>query len=433
MQRKNKTLQRVLYAFGISMAVMMALSLFLPGLAPQQTIVQEELQPTTTPVPPTFPPPITDLDALSIGEQYLHPSGVFVADVPSGWTVETTVNDTRRAQVNMSNPDAVSRIHVGFELPATDVTGVADLSTYFDENRMQQIWAAEYSSWSELGRPSTEDRLIINYRLRDRQQRNFLAQHVAHIEGDKIHFSRVIMPDNAQDAMFHLSGIMQDSITVIDAFAAGPFGWNARFDREHQWILRYPRSWMRTDGDHGLPTSFSGDDGVLLRVDVTPDTTADESAARDLVARRFGEVVSVQEIERAGGTGFSISYSARDFDGEAISGVAVLLNSESGALYVASARIAQGGVDLNDEEAGFSTLRDVMASFSIITGFDLPRPEPRPTPTPFPTVEAEVPAPADDDAADVDEEADDVDEADEAEEASDDDDTDDENGADDDE
>ncbi|TVR21587.1 MAG: hypothetical protein EA396_07635 [Anaerolineaceae bacterium] len=412
------------------MAVLMAVTLFLPGLAPPQTVIQEEAPPTTTPVPPTFPPPISNLDAITIGEQYLHPSGVFVADVPSGWSIETTINDTRRAQVNMSNPDAVSRIQVGFEVPIGDITSVADLNAHFDENRMQQIWAAEYASWSELGRPSTEDRLIINYRLRDRQQRNFLAQHVARIDGELIHFSRVVMPDNAQESMFYLSDIMQDSVNVIDAFAAGPFGWNASYDREHQWLLRYPRSWTRTDGGDGLPTSFRADDGAAIRVDVTPNTSVNESAARDLVEARFGEVVSVQAIERTGGNGFSISYSARDFDGEAVSGLVILLNGDTGSLYIASARIAQGDVDLNEDGAGFNTLRDVLNSFSVITGFDLPRPEPAPTPTPFPG--AEVEAPADDDEADGDESADEVEEADDEEAEADDDEAD-ENGADDDE
>ncbi len=416
MQTQNKFMQRLIYGFGISMAVLMAVSLFLPALAPPQ-LVQPELQATNTPIPPTFPPPIRDFSAIQLNEDYLHPSGVFSVRVPAGWEVGTTVNDTQRAQVNLNNPDAVSRIQIGVEIPPTEIVTLDDLNNFYNDGRVQQIWIADYANISELGRPSVDDRLIINFRLRDRQQRNFLAQQIAYVEDGLVYFSRVVMPENAQDALFYVSELMSDTVTFNDQFREGPFGWNSHYDRVHEWVLRYPRTWTRTDGNDGLPTSFQSEAGIALRVEVTPNTSVDENTARALVERRFtgAEIISVEEIERAGGVGYSVAYQTRTFDGEAVSGVAVVLNGVTGSLYVASAIIPEGNIDLNEENgnARYNDLHRVLASFSLLSGLNLPEPEAQPTATPFPT---SVPAVEETPEASTDTEETEVDEAEEAEE-----------------
>lgn len=390
MQTQNKLIQRITYAFGIGMAAIMILSLFLPALAPSTTVLQE-VPPTNTPAPPTFPAPIRDLSTIVIGEDYLHPSGVFAVGVPEGWTVNTNINDAQRLQTNLENQAVVGKIQTGLENPATAVTTVAELNEYYNQARFQQVWVTDYASWSELGRPSTDDQLIVNFRLRDRQNRNFLAQQIANVDEETgyIHFTRVIMPENAQDAMFHLSNLMSGQIKMNEQFRDTAFGWGATYDALSQWVLRYPRSWVRTDGGDGLPTSIVADNGVNVRVETITDTTFDEAGAREFVEGRFSnaEIISLEPVERNGGTGFSIAYQAQDFDGETISGAVVVLNGENGSAYVASALIPEAGIDLNSEEApeGYADLAQALGSFSLITGLNLPEPEPRVMPTPFPT------------------------------------------------
>ncbi len=413
MQKQNKLIQRITYAFGIGMAAIMVLSLFLPSLAPATTVLQD-VPPTNTPAPPTFPAPIRDLSTLVIGDDYLHPSGVFAVGVPDGWSVNTNINDTQRLQTNLENQAIVGKIHIGLENPLNPVASVAELNDYYNQGRLQQIWVTDYASWSELGRPSTADRLIINFRLRDRQNRNFLAQHVAYVEDGYVHFTRVIMPENAQDSMFHLATLMDGQIKLNDQFRDTVFGWGATYDALSQWILRYPRSWIRTDGGDGLPTSIRADNGVNIRVETLADTTFDQASAQSFVEGRFthAEITSIEPIERNGGAGFSIAYQAQDFDGETVSGAVVVLNGENNFAYVASASIPEAGVDINDEESAvnYADLAQVLGSFSLLTNLNLPEPTPRAVPTLFPT-----PAPAVEETAS--EEIEDVEEAEATDEA----------------
>lgn len=388
MQKQNKLIQRITYVFGFGMAAIMVLSLILPALSPTTTTLQE-VPPTNTPAPPTFPAPIRDLNSITITQDYLHPSGVFAVGVPEGWTANTNVNDVQRLQTNFENSTAISKIQAGLENPTTAITTIAELNEYYNQARFQQIWVTDYANWSELGRPSTDDKLIVNFRLRDRQNRNFLAQHIAYIEDGLIHFTRVIMPDNAQDAMFYVSNLMADQIKVNEQFRETVFGWGSSYDALNQWVLRYPRSWVRTDGGDGLPTSIRADNNVNIRVETISDSTVDEAGARELVESRFAnaEITSVEAIERNGGAGFSIAYQAQDFDGETVSGAVVLLNGDNGSLYVVSASIPEAGVDVNSEEVAenYADLVQALGSFSLITGLNLPEPTPRAIPTLFPT------------------------------------------------
>jgi hypothetical protein len=392
MQKQNKLIQRITYVFGIGMAAIMVLSLFLPSLVPQTTVLQEA-PPTNTPAPPTFPAPIRDLDSIVIGQDYLHPSGVFAVGVPEGWSVNTNVNDTQRLQTNLENQDVVGKIQIGLENPTEPITTIDELNNYYTQSRLQQVWVTDYASWSELGRPSTDDRLIINFRLRDRQNRSFLAQQLAYVQDGNIHFTRVVMPDNAQDALFHLANLMDGQLKINEQFSDVAFGWTASYDALSQWVLRYPRSWIRTDGGDGLPTTIRADNGLNIRIETLTETTFDESSAQSFVEDRFNsaEIVSIEPIERIGGSGFSIAYEAQDFDGETVSGAVVVLNGDNGSAFVASTSIPEAGININDEATttNYSDLVQVLGSFSLLTNLNLPEPTPRAVPTLFPT-----PAPA---------------------------------------
>lgn len=69
---QSKRTRSLYMFFGISMAVLMAVTLFLPGLAPDPAPVVQDV-PTPTPRPiPTFPPPLTDFSGITFDVDYLH-------------------------------------------------------------------------------------------------------------------------------------------------------------------------------------------------------------------------------------------------------------------------------------------------------------------------------------------------------------------------
>jgi hypothetical protein len=389
MQRQNTT-QILIYIFGISMAFLMAASLIFPALTPQTTTVNPEL--TNTPAPPTFPPPLNDFSGIQFTEDYLHPSMLFAVQMPSGWQATNNINNAQRAAVNLNNPDRVTLIEIGVDRALTPVETVADLSAIYDETNLAQSWRS-YASWTELGRPSEDDRLIIEFALTDRQQRDFQALQSAWTDGEWIYSVRVVAPANARDLLYYMTDFMQDAFKVNEQFKDGRFGWSGTYDQVENWVLRYPNNWVRTDGTFGQPISFRVNSGsaagTQLRVEVLDSVNVDEDAARsyieDLIPNT--EIVSVEPVERAGGSGYSIAYSYTNFDGEALSGAAVLLNGETGNLYIANALIPEGGIDINDPAttSAYNDLVEALGSFSLLTGLDLPEIAPQATPTPFPT------------------------------------------------
>ncbi len=380
----SKLTQRLTVAFGVSMAFLMAITLFLPGLTPDQTTMVDEPPSTPSPPPPTFPPPITDFGSISFDEDYLHPSGLFAVGVPSGWVPGNPANNGQQASISMNNSAAVSVIEASVEAPPEPITSEEELGAYFTTSRLSSSWT-RYASWEELSRRFEDDRLIIDFVL-TQNQREFLAQHVAWTEGNWIYSARVITPTNARDLLFHMRDEMVGQIKPNIRFMDTPVGWEAYFDEIDQHILRYPDDWRQTDGDNGTPASFeSGTSALALIVSADEMTIDGEDAAQAWVEARRNDasVVSVEPVERNGGSGYGVAYSYSNPDGESLSGYAVLLNGDDGQLHWLDMRIPAAAVDLNSDDipAEYVDVAQAVGTFSLITGLNLPEPEPTVTPT----------------------------------------------------
>jgi hypothetical protein len=394
MQQRSKTAQRLAYVFGISMAVLMAASLVMPALTPDTTTTPQELQPTASPAPPTFPPPLENFDGIVLEDDYLHPSGLFAIGLPTGFQATNVTNDATRALVNLNNQTTASSILIGVERPMEEMpTTVSAIEDYYTQARLQQ-GLTQYANWTELGRASTEDAALIDLALIDRQQRGLRARQAAFTDGDWLYTVRVVTPEDATGYQFHLVDLMLESFKVNAQYIDSPLGWLSTFDPVNQWLLRHPRTWQVVDGGDGLPTSIVTANDVQIRVETLPGTAVDQAAARAYVEdlRPDLTVNSIEPIERANGSGFQVSYRFENFDGAARSGVTLLLNGATGSLYILDAIIPQADVDANAGLEGiYNDLGTALESFDLITGLTLPEPEPQPTPTPFPE-----PAEADD-------------------------------------
>lgn len=409
MQKMNTT-QRLSVILGISLAVVMGLSLVLPALTRDNLqSVPTVPPPTTTPLP-TFPPPITNFSGITFDTDYLHPSGMLVVSQPTGWTPTTPFNNATQVQANFNNPQALSVIETYIEKPVSPIASLDDVSARFNTSALQASWA-RYTRWNELSRRQENNRLIIDFEL-ERARQIFLARHIAWYDDDYIYVSRVVVPENAQALLFFMVEAMTSHIRPLEQFAGTPLEWTSLFDDSTQHILRYPNTWSVTDGERGQPVSLEAADGTRVRVEARNDSVDDEAAARAFVQglRPGATVVTVEETTRPGADGFVVAYQFANADGDSESGLAVLLNGEDGRLHIANASIPVAGLDLTSAEAraAYFDLTTAFDTFSLLTDLNLPAPEappPTATPTPVPTA---IPTPApettpeatDEDAAD---------------------------------
>lgn len=405
MQRKST--QRLAYLFGISMAVLMVASLFLPALS-QNVTEQAQSDPAAAPTPtlvpaPTFPPPITDFSTISFDEDYLHPSGLFAIGIPDGWTPNSPINNSVQAQINLSNPNAVSVIETYIMEPQSDTTTLEDLSNRFNQSMLSSSWS-NYTTWNELARRQDEEnnRLLIDFQL-SRTGQQFLARHAAWADENWIYVVRVVVPENARDLLFWMLDAMSEQIKPVEAFYGTPLGWEGYFDNETEYIFRHPQDWVLTDGSEGRPASFRTSDGSGIIVAPQDGTVESEDDAAAWVTdfRSSAEVLSVEPTTRNGASGYEVAYTYSTPDGESVSGKVVLLNTDDGRVYSANAVLPPGSaVDLNTEDgrSAYSDVATALDTFTLLTGLNLPQPEtPEPTATPEVEPDAEE-APAEDEA-----------------------------------
>lgn len=411
---RGKTAQRIYVAVGVGLAILMGLSLFAPALTPAPTT--DVPDPTRTPAP-TQPPPITDFSGINFDqEEYLHPSGLFVISVPTGWEPSAPANSGVQAQANLNNPDALSVVEVSLQQPNPMVTNVDELSAIYTQGFLAGSWS-NYSSWDELARQRDEEngRLLIDFQL-SRQGQNYLARQASWFDDDYVYYVRVVVTDNMIDLMNFMLEEMVDQVRVNRQFVNTPLGWTSYFDQFDQHIFRYPQNWRVTDRVNDGPASIESADGtVRVRVEAFADgEIADEDAAIAYVESLLpgGEVLSVAPVERFDAdSGFAVSYRFRDADGAPQSGQVVLLNGVDGQLHVLNGLVANADIDFNTydpEQAAvagpeatpdpsappfdpnYVDFSQAMETFSLLTGLNLPEPPPEPTPTPFPTVAPEV-------------------------------------------
>ena len=363
-------MKRFTYAFGITMTVLMALSVILPAISQNtpQTVQQQQTQPTPV---PTFPPPLQP-ETISFDQTYLHPSGLFTIAEPTGWQASEPLTTREGVRAVLANPDAQSIIQVDVDKPAVETEAALtldDVDTRFNDAWLSSSWR-QYSSWNESSRERGEDdRLTIDFELTSNNQ-TFVARQEAWTDGDWIYSVRVVTPENATNTLLYLLDGMAESLQPQKEFAGTPFDWNAYFDTQDTHIIRYPSDWTLSDSAPGRPTSITGTDAVL-RVEAEAATTIDsEDAASAWVeaARSGAEILSVQPVTREDNTGYAVAYSFKTVDGDSESGLALLLNGPDDMLHVANLRFPGDSIDLNATEGqeAHSDLMSVLNSFTIL-------------------------------------------------------------------
>jgi hypothetical protein len=375
--RDRKLQQRITIFLGIFLSFGMIASVILPLLSQnlQQSAPAE--RPTETPAPTAPAPP--DTSTISFDEIHLHSSGLFTVAVPTGWTVSNEFSTDAEAQLTMQNPRALSVLEVRVLAPAEDVEldSVNNLGAQFTEDWLRSSWR-QYNSWREDTREVVNDELIIDFNL-SRSGQNYVARQIASTDGTWIYVVRVVMPSNASEAMRYVLENEDASLKPIERYLGEALAWNGYFDNSASHLIRFPSTWAVTDSADGVPASIAGED-VQMRVETATGIDSSDAASAYVAALHTGtEVQSVEAVEQYGLSGYRVSYTVPTLDGPTESGIALILNDESGVAHVANALLTDvqnsdlNSVDLAAEDTAQSIkdVREALDTFSLLPELQL--------------------------------------------------------------
>src|SRR5690606_1930009 len=156
---------------------------------------------------------------------------------------------------------------------------------------------------------TADDELVIDFALTLRGQ-TYVARQKAWTDGDWIYSTRVVMPENATQALLYLLDNVAATLEPQKAFAGTPLNWEAYFDQQDTHIIRFPSSWTLADSAPGKPASITGEDNTALRVQTEAGTVINSEAdARAWVEnlRSGTNILSVKPVSREGSEGYSVA------------------------------------------------------------------------------------------------------------------------------
>lgn len=361
----SKTTKTFTYVIGIIMTIAMVGSLILPMLSGQ--IAQGDIEAESAPTPfpqPTLPAP-PDIASISFDSKYLHSSGLFTVDAPSGWIAGSASNSAEELRASLTNSDYLSVIEVRISENFSEIADLDALDAFLDNAWLNHTWSG-YSRWEETSRKTSDKgRLQIDFNLM-RGRSHMIARQESWLEAGDIYSVRVIMAENApQELKFILQGV-SNGIERLPIYAEASFGWDAYFDNLDKHILRYPSEWQVTDAAPGLPATIVGDE-VTLAVATFDVALGGEDEASDWIEeQRNGiEARSVEAVEVGGAPGFKASYRYTTLDGETFSGLAIMLNGSDNRLHVANLRVANTDENLLTADGSLFPWLEIIDSFRL--------------------------------------------------------------------
>lgn len=373
-KRRRYDAQFYLFAFlALILAFSYVVSLVVTPATTQQTvdpasIDTTDLTPIGTPRPTPFRFPTAEPDGpvLINGEPVIHTNGLFQVTAPVDFqTRNNDYNPTQpRARITLGSGERVSIVDVlldtGINYPSHQV--LAD--TLFDQAYFTDAWQ-EYTGFTEISRV-IGDTIRIDFNL-ETEDHTYLGRQIAWLDQDWLHIVRLIVPDNNPLLLDGLQGMIVPSFVSYADQRGKPGNWVAYRDPEQGFLVRHP--YWRIISKSVLETT-TGEAQLILR---TPQSTAvatlEEAESYVTETLRPGATVLASQVTaRAFASGFMISYSDRDNDGNAVSGLVVLLNDVAGQLYVAEIRLEAAGVDLLTMEPNspYQQLREVLDTFMVL-------------------------------------------------------------------
>ncbi len=362
-KRRNRQLATIAGALvGLIIIVTFVISLLAPDLGRSSS---SSSYPTYTPFGTPPPPTEVIIPTPELNPQlggnlpYIHTSGFFQTFLPAGddWIVNEggAPASGTFARVVIQSPSRLVVIHNyiqgGVEYESLDALS-SDLLT---AQHFAEAWA-DYDSWQETGRTITPENVIARFDLIS-DNHDYLGRSLAHVENGWLFVARIVVPANNPQLADLLEKYVAATFHGFPEMLVLPQPWPAYIDQQSGFIFKYPNGGQQIAGAAGRPATFSLFDeqgNHLVRIWTEPNlplTSADAASAwvNDNIAEATAS--GAEPVTRGSGTGFEVAYSYRDTAGDPHSGLAVLLNDDTGTLFIANLQIDPPGINLLDASA----------------------------------------------------------------------------------
>ncbi|MEP7286271.1 MAG: hypothetical protein ABI947_10940 [Chloroflexota bacterium] len=342
--------------------LLIIVALLLAGLASVGTnITSNNPTPTsgnTNPGVPTVTFPDVPSGGTPVISDYtfFQSSGVFSLPHLEGWDLATPTGEETtgtRAGATFINGKTLSVVHAFVEKdPARKENTVPDLDKYYTKENLDGAWSNFTGGWKELNRRVDGNLFVINFELY-LDNNTYLGRQVSQINGDWLVVLRLVAPNNNPQLLDTLQNTVLPKYQFWPQVLTAPITWQAIADYVSGYVIKFPPDWKHVDGSVGHPFTVSGTLGgssVTLTTSSQPGKSVKtEDDVRAFVKTTWpnATVQTVQAVTSGETTGFAVSYSAPDADGNPQSAVAQLLNGSS-TLYIANLQSTAKGQNFLD-------------------------------------------------------------------------------------
>ncbi len=410
----DKTGQRALriiaLLFFVAIFGLSGLQLSRPNTTPGSTDVAATPLPGS-PTAITFPPVPAGGTVLTADYTYVHPSAIFSITHLQGWDLPAQAGEERtdptssatrlsRAGATFINGAAYSVLHLFAENdPQRAAQTLDQLDKYYDKANLDAAWQNFSGGYKELDRKTDGDKFIIDFDLY-LNGNTYLARQISHFDHGWLLVSRLVAPDNNAQLLDQLQTVTWNTFTLYPNETTTPITWSAVADTAMGYVLKYPASWNQSSGAPGLPYLITG---TLNTVTVTLTTGAvsgkavkSEAEVRAWVAalNPKNTVQTVAPTTSGDASGFNVSFSDPDPDGNPRSAISLLINGVNGTLYTATYITTLRNLDLlNSADTSIPPeLAQSRGSLLLLPVAKLvPTLTPTMTPTPLPVTPSPVP------------------------------------------
>jgi hypothetical protein len=386
--------------------LLIILVLVLGGLASIPQTAQQNLTPSPTTVSiPTVVFPVVPEGGTPVNSDYtyFHPSGVISIPHLLGWDLSAGSEETQaptdatkltRVGSTFINSAALSVVHVFAERNAErKATKLEDLNGYYDKDNLNGAWENFKGGWKELNRTTAGDSFIINFEL-NLDGNTYLGRQISRFNNEWLMVMRIVSPNNNPALLDSLQSAIAPKYQFWTQALSVPLTWATIADYASGYVIRFPPDWRLLDGAVGKPFTVAGKLGtndVTLSTRTEPNKSIkSEDDARSYVqaAVKNATLLTVKAANVNDVSGFVVSYSAPDADGNKRSAVTTLLNGTNGTLYVATLQSSALGQDLLDSANSaipieFTQIRN--SFFLLPTAQLVPTLTPSASPSPLPT------------------------------------------------
>jgi hypothetical protein len=197
---EHSAARRASMILGGVMIAAIALSAILPIFQNNANLLAT-LEPTTAPTV-TPPPVLTDFTTIAFDQDYLHPSGLFSVAAPTGWIPGQETSKPEGVEITMNNGTLLSVIQSSVQISPTVVADLDEVDAIYNSASLNSSWS-NYARYAETGlnyretsRTRENDKLTIDFELKNTRGQIFVARQVAWWDTDWIYSIRVVTRDN---------------------------------------------------------------------------------------------------------------------------------------------------------------------------------------------------------------------------------------------